>query len=79
METFALVLDPFGSSDRGVGELSPRHAELAVAGRFYGADKLARSAERFRPDRRAARLQQRFFDAIGGRPSEAVPDRTPER
>jgi hypothetical protein len=48
-------------------------------GRFYGEHKRARAAERFRPDRRSARLQQRFFDAIGGRPSEAVPDRTPER
>lgn len=43
------------------------------ARRFYGEQKLARAGERFRPDRRAARLQQRFFDAIGGRVSGAGP------
>jgi hypothetical protein len=45
------------------------------ARRFYGERKLARAAARFPPDRRATRLRERFFDAIGGRVSQAEPPR----
>jgi hypothetical protein len=41
----------------------------------YGPAKLARSKERFRPDRRSARLGQDFLNAIGGKPS--LPDPPP--
>jgi hypothetical protein len=41
--------------------------------RFYGVAKLARSRGRFAPDRRAARVRVRCFDAIGGRVSDAEP------
>src|SRR5690606_37165195 len=41
----------------------------------YGPGKLARSRERYRPDRPAARLGDRFLDLIGGRPS--LPDPPP--
>jgi hypothetical protein len=43
----------------------------------YGPEKLARARERFRADRRSARLGRRLLDAIGGAPSE--PDPPPSR
>jgi hypothetical protein len=43
------------------------------ARRFYDETKLARSVERFPPDRRGARVRERFFDAIGGRVSDTGP------
>lgn len=39
------------------------------ARRFYGEAKLIRAQRRFPADRRGARIRDRFFDAIGGRPS----------
>jgi len=39
------------------------------AHRFYGESKLVRAQRRFPADRRGARIRNRFFDAIGGRPS----------
>ncbi len=41
------------------------------ARRFYSDAKLERAVGRFPPDRRGARFRARFFDAIGGRVSEA--------
>lgn len=41
----------------------------------YGPDKLARAKERYRPDRRSARLASDFLNAIGGKPS--LPDPPP--
>ncbi len=42
-------------------------------GKRYRGAKRARAEERFRPDRRSARLGQRFLNAIGGAPSEPDP------
>ncbi len=39
----------------------------------YDEHKLARAARRYPPDRFGARFHARFFDAIGGRPTEAGP------
>lgn len=39
----------------------------------YDARKLARSRERFRPDRRGARIGRQLLNAIGGAPSEPDP------
>ena len=43
------------------------------ARRFYGERKSGRALARFPADRRAIRLRERFFDAIGGRVSQAGP------
>ncbi len=40
------------------------------ARRFYGGRKLERARARYPRDRRAVRARNRFFDAIGGRPSQ---------
>lgn len=45
------------------------------ARRRYDERKLARARERFPPDSRGARLRERLFTAIGGRPS--APDERP--
>jgi hypothetical protein len=39
----------------------------------YGPEKLARARERFRPDRRGARIGRQLLNAIGGAPSEPDP------
>ena len=41
--------------------------------RRYAGDKLDRAHARFPPDSRSHRMRDRFFDAIGGRPSEPDP------
>jgi hypothetical protein len=39
---------------------------------FYDEVKLARAGRRYPPDRFGARARDRFFDLIGGRPSEEL-------